>query len=110
VPANTQFLRYNAHVRPPQSFRFFTCGETQTPLCIQLQLRTETLHQRISDGREAFDERPSTLKMCRSPWLDVLMCALIPVEDILSILCELCFDKWKELDICYILNMYIKFK
>jgi len=62
-------------------------------------LKTETLQQRNSDGRETFHDSPRILKVCRNPWLDVFMRALIPVEDILSIWCEMWLDKSKEFNI-----------
>jgi hypothetical protein len=62
-------------------------------------LITETLHQRISGGRETFDDRPRTFEGVPQSMLDVFMRALIPLEHILSSLCELCLDKSKELDI-----------
>jgi hypothetical protein len=40
-----------------------------------------------------FTTAPGPLKVCDSPWLNLSICALIRVEDILSICCELWLDK-----------------
>jgi hypothetical protein len=53
----------------------------------------ETLHQRNTDVCHTILTDPELLKVCDSPWLDVSISALILVEDILNICCELWLDK-----------------
>jgi len=49
----------------------------------------ETLHQSVLWPVRPFATSLGTMKLCDSPRLEVSMCALIGVEDILSITCEL---------------------
>jgi len=49
----------------------------------------ETLHQRVLRLVRPFATAPVPMKVCDSPPPDVSMCALIGVENILSIPCEL---------------------
>ena len=49
----------------------------------------ETLHQRVLRPLRPYATAPGSIKLCDSPRSDVSMCALIGVEDILIIPCEL---------------------
>jgi hypothetical protein len=57
----------------------------------------ETVHRNFCVSY-AIRIHPGTSERCNSLWSDVSLRALIPVEDILNICCELWLDKQKELN------------
>jgi len=93
-----------------QSFRFLLVRKPKAPSVISSSWKRRHFTSAFLTDVKPLTIASELLKLCRSPWLDVFVCALIPVEHILSMWCDLCLDKSKELEIYKILNIYIKFK
>lgn len=74
--ANIQFSRHIRHIHPTSVIQILICGEN-TPLCIRLQLRIQTLHKRNLYAPQTRLNYPRTLKFRYILWLSVSMCAVI---------------------------------
>jgi hypothetical protein len=78
-----------AHQNIDLSF-WFTCGDTQKPKCIQLQLKikrhfTDAIFMPVT----SFATKPGPMKVYSSSWSYISMCVLFQVADILIICYEL---------------------
>jgi hypothetical protein len=77
-----------------QPFRVLSVGMLETLVYSAPIENGETLHQHSSHAcQKPFATTQGPLEVCDSPWLDVSMCELIQVEDILSIYCEFWINK-----------------
>ena len=88
----------------------FVCEDTQKLCCIQVQLKIKRhFNNAILLPVKPFASVPGRLKGCGSPWWDASMCAVIQVEEILSICCELWFDNQQELNNYWVGNVFCEY-
>jgi hypothetical protein len=85
-------------IQPPRSpelnpLDFYLWEHLKTLVYSAPNENEETLHQRILMPVKPLATASEPLKGCHSPWSDVSIRALIQVEDVLSICCELWLDK-----------------
>jgi len=84
-----KIFRYSPEGRLTHSSRFLSMGRLKALVYSVVIENEETLHQRVLRPVRKFATTQGTVNMCKRPRSDVSMCALIGVEDILSIPCEL---------------------
>ena len=87
-----QIFRYSPHFRLTQFSRFLSVGRLTDLVCSVANELEETLHQLVLSTVRPFASTQGPMKLCDSPRSDVSMCALIGVEDILSVGCEMWFE------------------